>query len=140
MSTNCYIKPTLNRTMKKFLLAAVAVFIMAGNSFAADAEGAPTMQVSAISINEENVIDKFVALINSYTKKVKAAKDQDELLSIANEFVKAVTEFEKNSKAEIEALEERLTEAQAKEFENALNKAMDEYTAAVTAKLDEFGI
>ena len=126
--------------MKKFLLAAVAVFIMAGNSFAAEAKGAPTMQVSVISINEENVIDKFVALINSYTKKVKAAKDQDELLSIANEFVKAVTEFENNSKAEIEALEERLTEAQAKEFENALNKAMDEYTAAVTAKLDEFGI
>ena len=126
--------------MKKFLLAAVAVFLMAGNSFAAEAEGAPAMQVSAISVNEENVIDKFVALINSYTKKVKAAKDQDELLSIANEFVKAVTEFEKNSKVEIEALEERLTEAQAKEFENALNKAMDEYTAAVTAKLEEFGI
>ena len=126
--------------MKKFLLAAVAVFVMAGNSFAADAEGAPAMQVSAIFVNEENVIDKFVALINSYTKKVKAAKDQDELLSIANEFVKVVTEFEKNSKEEIMALEERLTEAQAKELENALNKAMDEYTAAVTAKLEEFGI
>lgn len=126
--------------MKKFLLAAVAVFVMAGNSFAAEAEGAPAMQVSAISVNEENVIDKFVALINSYTKKVKAAKDQDELLSIANEFVKVVTEFEKNSMEEIMALEERLTEAQAKELENALNKAMDEYAAAVTAKLEEFGI
>lgn len=126
--------------MKKFLLAAVAVFVMAGNSFAAEAEGAPAMQVSAISVNEENVIDKFVALINSYTKKVKAAKDQDELLSIANEFVKVVTEFEKNSKEEIMALEERLTEAQAKEYENILSKAMDEYAAAVTAKLEEFGI
>ena len=134
------IQSIINRTMKKFLLAAVAVFVMAGNSFAAEAEGAPAMQVSAISVNEENVIEKFVALINSYTKKVKAAKDQDELLSIANEFAKAATEFEKNNKAEVEALEERLTEAQVKELENALNKAIDEYAAAVTAKLEEFGI
>ena len=125
--------------MKKFLLAAVAVFVMAGNSFAAEAEGAPAMQVSAISVNEENVIEKFVAIINSYTKKVKAAKDQDELRSIANEFAKAATEFEKNNKAEVEALEERLTEAQVKEYEKAMTKALADFKAALAAKQAEFG-
>ena len=126
--------------MKKLLLVAVAVFMMAGNSFAADTENVSTVQVSTISVDEENAMDKFIAIINGYTKKIKAVKSKNELKSIAVEFARVMTEFEKNNKAEIEALESRLTEAQVKEYEKAVTKALADFQAALAAKQAEFGI
>ena len=125
--------------MKKLLLVAVAVFMMAGNSFAADTEKVSTVQVSAISVDEENAMDKFIAIINGYTKKIKAIKSKKELKSIAVEFATVMTVYEKNNKAEIEALESRLTEAQVKEYEKAVTKAMADFQAALAAKQAEFG-
>lgn len=125
--------------MKKLLLVAVAVFMMAGNSFAADTEKVSTVQVSAISVDEENAMDKFIAIINGYTKKIKAAKSKKELKSIAVEFATVMTAYEKNNKAEIEALESRLTEAQVKEYEKAVTKALADFQAALAAKQAEFG-
>ena len=124
---------------KKLLLVAAAVFMMAGNSFAADTEKVSTVQVSAISVDEENAMEKFIAIINGYTKKIKAVKSKNELKSIAVEFAGVMTEFEKNNKAEIEALESRLTEAQVKEYEKAVIKAMADFQAALAAKQAEFG-
>ena len=126
--------------MKKLLLVAAAIFMMAGNSFAADTEKVSTVQVSAISVDEENAMEKFIAIINGYTKKIKAVKSKNELKSIAVEFARVMTEFEKNNKAEIEALESRLTEAQVKEYEKAVTKALADFQAALAAKQAEFGI
>ena len=125
--------------MKKLLLVAVAVFMMAGNSFAADTENVSTVQVSTISVDEENAMDKFIAIINGYTKKIKAVKSKNELKSIAVEFATVMTMYEKNNKAEIEALESRLTEAQVKEYEKAMTKALADFQAALAAKQAEFG-
>lgn len=125
--------------MKKLLLVAVAVFMMAGNSFAADTEKVSTVQVSAISVDEENAMDKFIAIINDYTKKIKATKSKKELSSIAVEFATVMTVYEQNNKAEIEALESRLTEAQVKEYEKAMTKALADFKAALAAKQAEFG-
>lgn len=125
--------------MKKLLLVAVAVFMMAGNSFAADTEKVSTVQVSAISVDEENAMDKFIAIINDYTKKIKATKSKKELSSIAVEFATVMTVYEQNNKAEIEALESRLTEAQVKEYEKAMTKALADFQAALAAKQAEFG-
>lgn len=125
--------------MKKLLLVAVAVFMMAGNSFATDTEKVSTVQVSAISVDEENAMDKFIAIINGYTKKIKAVKSKNELKSIAVEFATVMTVYEKNNKAEIEALESRLTEAQVKEYEKAMTKALADFQAALAAKQAEFG-
>ena len=126
--------------MKKLLLVAAAIFMMAGNSFAADTEKVSTVQVSSISVDEENAMEKFIAIINGYTKKIKAVKSKNELKSIAVEFAGVMTEFEKNNKAEIEALESRLTEAQVKEYEKAVTKALADFQAALAAKQAEFGI
>ena len=125
---------------KKLLLVAAAVFMMAGNSFAADTEKVSTVQVSAISVDEENAMEKFIAIINGYTKKIKAIKSKKELKSIAVEFATVMTVYEKDNKAEIEALESRLTEAQVKEYEKAVTKALADFQAALAAKQAEFGI
>lgn len=125
--------------MKKILLVAVAVFMMAGNSFAAEMNGTYTVLNSAISVDEENAMDKFIAIINGYTKKIKAVKSKNELKSIAVEFATVMTMYEKNNKAEIEALESRLTEAQVKEYEKAMTKALADFQAALAAKQAEFG-
>ena len=126
--------------MRKFLLAAVAVFIMASNSFAAEMKGTYTVLNSAIFVDEENAMDKFIAIINGYTKKIKAIKSKKELKSIAVEFATVMTVYEKDNKAEIEALESRLTEAQVKEYEKAVTKALADFQAALAAKQAEFGI
>ena len=126
--------------MRKFLLAAVAVFMMASNTFAAEMKGIYTVLNSAISVDEENAMDKFIAIINGYTKKIKAAKSKKELKSIAVEFATVMTLYEKNNKAEIEALESRLTEAQVKEYEKAVTKALADFQAASAAKQAEFGM
>ena len=125
--------------MKKLLLVAVAVFMMAGNSIAADTEKVSTVLVSAISVDEENAMDKFIAIINDYTKKIKATKSKKELKSIAVEFATVMTVYEQNNKAEVEALESRLTEAQVKEYEKAITKALADFQAALAAKQAEFG-
>ena len=125
--------------MRKFLLAAVAVFMMASNSFAAEMKGTYTVLNSAISVDEENAIDKFIAIINDYTKKIKATKSKKELKSIAVEFATVMTVYEQNNKAEVEALESRLTEAQVKEYEKAMTKALADFQAALAAKQAEFG-
>lgn len=125
--------------MRKFLLAAVAVFMMASNSFAAEMKGTYTVLNSAISVDEENAMEKFIAIINGYTKKIKAVKSKKELKSIAVEFATVMTAYEKNNKAEIEALESRLTEAQVKEYEKAMTKALADFQAALAAKQAEFG-
>lgn len=125
--------------MKKLLLVAVAVFMMAGNSIAADTEKVSTVLVSAISVDEENAMDKFIAIINDYTKKIKATKSKKELSSIAVEFATVMTVYEQDNKAEVEALESRLTEAQVKEYEKAMTKALADFQAALAAKQAEFG-
>ena len=117
----------------------LSVFMMAGNSFAADTEKVSIVQVSAISVDEENAMDKFIAIINDYTKKIKATKSKKELSSIAVEFATVMTVYEQNNKAEIEALESRLTEAQVKEYEKAVTKALADFQAALAAKQAEFG-
>ncbi len=134
--------------MKRTLLAIVAVLMMAGGSFAATTVSACLSSWQSVAMrnlknpqpDDENVMDRFIAIINDYAKKIKTAKSKDEVKNIAFEFASAVTVYEKNNKTEIEALESLLTEAQKKEYEKVLAKAMAELKAVVEAKQEEFGM
>lgn len=134
--------------MKRTLLAIVAVLMMAGDSIAATTVSACLSSWQSVAMrnlknpqpDDENVMDRFIAIINDYTKKIKTAKSKDEVKNIAFELASAVTVYEKNNKTEIEALESQLTEAQKKEYEKVLDKALAELKAVVEAKQEEFGM
>ena len=60
--------------MKKFLMAAIAVFMMAGTTIAA--ENVVVVNNEVTTTVSENAADKLIALIKSYTNKINAAKNR----------------------------------------------------------------
>ena len=65
--------------MKKLLMVAIAVFVMSGTAVAT--VNVIVVNNNVTTVQSGNAIDKFIALIKSYTKKVNATKTIDELIS-----------------------------------------------------------
>ena len=124
--------------MKKFLMAAIAVFMMAGTSVAAGFENSSVAENAVISNQQkQNVIDKMIVMIKGYTKKVNAVKSAEELLKVSEQCFEEMKAFEEKHADEIMAIEGTLTEAQMKKYEAALDKALSEFESAVEKKTNE---
>lgn len=124
--------------MKNFLMAAIAVFMMAGTSVAAGFENSSVAENAVISNQQkQNVIDKMIVMIKGYTKKVNAVKSAEELLKVSEQCFEEMKAFEEKHADEIMAIEGTLTEAQMKKYEAALDKALSEFESAVEKKTNE---
>lgn len=121
--------------MKKILLVALAVFMMAGTAVAA--ENVIELRSGVTIIQQENAVDRLIKLIEGYTKQVNAAKSADELLTVAQKCFEEMTTFQEKYADEIMALEERLTEAQMEEYEAKLEKVLAAFEVAVNKKTEE---
>ena len=121
--------------MKKILLVALAVFMMAGTAVAA--ENVIELRSGVTIIQQENAVDRLIKLIEGYTKQVNAAKTADELLTVAQKCFEEMTTFQEKYADEIMALEERLTEAQMEEYEAKLEKVLAAFEVAVNKKAEE---
>ena len=62
--------------MKKFLMAALAVFMMSGAAVAAEKAVVVENNV-ATTVSEKNVADQLIDLVKGYTKKINACKQSD---------------------------------------------------------------
>ena len=113
--------------MKRFLMAAIAVLMLAAPALAAE----KAVEVNVLMTQKENVIDKLIALINNYTKKVNAVKTADELLLITEQCYADVMEFNEKYENELITLEKTLTEEQMAAYETKLEKALANFEAAV---------
>ena len=102
--------------MKKLLVVAIAVFMMAGTSAAAEFNTGVVADNAAATVQQQNVVEKMIALIKNYTKKINATKSIEELQSIAEEFAAAAEKFEKVNAAAIAEFEETATEAQKAKY------------------------
>ena len=122
--------------MKKFLMAAIAVFMMAGTAVATESHVEVKSDVAMTQ--QENVADKLIALIKDYTKKINAAKTIDELMQVSEQCYNEMMDFLKKYEKEIMALEGTLTEAQQAAYEKKLEAAMAEFEAAAERKAKEF--
>ena len=122
--------------MKKFLMAAIAVFMMAGTAVAT--ENHVEVKSDVAMTQQENVADKLIALIKGYTKKINAAKTIDELIQVSEQCYNEMMDFQKKYEKEIMALDGTLTEAQQAAYEKKLEAAMDEFEAAAERKAKEF--
>ena len=121
--------------MKKFLMAAIAVFMMAGTAVAT--ENHVEVKSDVAMTQQENVADKLIALIKGYTKKINAVKTPNELMAVAEQCATEVTAFEEKYADELMALEGTLTEAQQAAYEKKIEAAMAEFEAAIEKKTEE---
>ena len=122
--------------MKRFLMAAIAVFMMVGTALAT--ENHVEVKSDVAMTQQENVADKLITLIKGYTKKINAAKTIDELIQVSEQCYNEMMDFQKKYEKEIMALDGTLTEAQQAAYEKKLEAAMDEFEAAAERKAKEF--
>jgi TolA-binding protein len=121
--------------MKKFLMTAIAVFMMSGTAVAT--ENVVVVNNNATTVQAGNVIDKLITLINGYTKKVNAVKSVEELLKWCEECYDEMMGFEEKHADEIIKLEKTLTEEQMARYETKLEQAMEAFEAAVEKKTEQ---
>ena len=121
--------------MKKFLMTAIAVFMMSGTAVAT--ENVVVVNNNATTVQTGNVIDKLITLINGYTKKVNAVKTADELQTVAQNCFEEMTAFEEKYADEIIKLEKTLTEEQKARYETKLEQAIEAFEAAAERKTEE---
>ena len=121
--------------MKKFLMAAIAVFIMSGSAMAA--ENAVVVENNVTTIASENVVDKLINLVKGYTKKINAVKTLDELMQVSEQCYNEMMEFQENNMEELAALMSTLTEEQMAAYDEKFEAAMAEFEAAAEKKTEQ---
>ena len=121
--------------MKKFLMAAIAVFMMSGTAVVA--QDVVEVDNNATMVQEGDVVDRMVALLKNYAKKADAAETLEELEVVAEQFTNAVDEFSEKYEEEIMALAAVLTEQQQIVYTEKLETAMAELEATFEKKVDE---
>ena len=122
--------------MKKFLISAVAVFLMSGAAVAT--ENITLVENNVMTLQSGNAMDKLIALINGYTKKINAVKSVDELMVVSGQCNNEMTEFVEKYEEEIMVLENTLKDYQLANYEKKLEKAMADFEAAVEKKLEQY--
>lgn len=120
--------------MKKLFFVAVAVLMLTGTSVAAENVAVD----NSIAVAEApNAYDKVIALVKTYTKRIKAARSFEELEVVAANLEKDAAAMEKNLGKELEALAATLSEKELEDYEKAFNAAMEELMKAVEEKSGE---
>ena len=121
--------------MKKFLMAAIAVLMIFGTVIANNVVVERNVVAAAA---EENVADRLIALMKSYTAKANTATSMEALERIYAEFEAAMAEFAENNSNEIAEFDANITEDAKKKYEVALQKAMEQLTKAFEKKALQF--
>ena len=85
--------------MKKFLMAAIAVFMMAGTSVAS--ENVAVVENNVTTTVSENAVDKVIAMVKGYIQKINAAKTMEELMGLAEAFGEEMMSLEEKYGDEI---------------------------------------
>ena len=122
--------------MKKFLMAAIAVFMMAGTAVAS--ESIVAVENSVNTVADENVADKMIALIKDYTKKIEAAETMEALDAVYKGVEQAMATFSKDNAAEIAKFDAELTGKMKEKYEAELSKVMKQFESALEKKAMKF--
>ena len=116
-------------------MAAIAVFMMSGSAMAA--ENVVVVENNVTTTVSENAVDKLIALIKGYTKKINAVKTLDELMQVSEQCYNDMMEFQEKHMEEIMALEGVLTEEQFAAYDEKFEAAMAEFETAIEKKTEQ---
>lgn len=121
--------------MKKMILAAIAVFMMAGTAVATEMKE-PVYNV--VTVNEQHdVFNQMIAIIEKYTNKIESATSLKELTTYAAGLEEEVWDFQKKNAAAIKAFEASLSAEEKAEYEKKMMKAMEKMGQVVKQKMEE---
>lgn len=118
--------------MKKFLMAAIALFMMAGTVGAT--ENCVAVENCVATVVTDNVADKLLSIIKSYTKKIEAATSKEALERVYANFEAEMAEFAEKNATEVAAFDENLTKEQEDKYKAELTKVMKEFEKALEKK------
>ena len=118
--------------MKKFLMAAIAVFMMAGTAVAT--ENSVVAENSVATVAADNIADKLLSIIKSYTKKIDSVTSKEALEKVYANFEAEMAEFAEKNAAEVAAFDENLTKEQEEKYKTELTKVMKEFQQALEKK------
>ena len=121
--------------MKKFLMVAIAVFMMSSSAMAT--ENVVVVENNVTTTVSDNAADKFIALIKAYTKKINAVETLDELMQVSEQCYNDMMEFQEKHMEEIMALEGVLTEEQFAAYDEKFEAAMAEFETAIEKKTEQ---
>ena len=116
-------------------MAAIAVFMMSGTTFAT--ESVVVENNNVVTVQSGNAIDKMIALVKGFTKEINEVKTLDELMKVAEKCYEEMTTFEEKYADEVVRLEKTLTEAQMEEYEAKLDQVLKAFETAVEKKTKE---
>ena len=115
------------------MIAMFAVFLLSGTSAAM----VDVIDGNAVFVATGNILDKLIALVNGYAKKVDAVGSMEELEVVYAEFEQAVVSFTKENAREIAKFDTRLTDKMKTDYAAELAKAIQQFKAALEKKAME---
>ena len=89
---------------------------------------------NGVTVTAGNVIDKLLALVGDYTKRVDEALSMEELEELFTEFEKAMAAFSKENAEGIAKFDANLTAESKERYEAELSKAIKQFKSALEKK------
>ena len=120
--------------MRRILLVAVCLVLLNGAAAATETGVA----LNGVTVTAGNVIDKLLALVGDYTKRVDEALSMEELEELFVEFEKAMTAFSKENADEIAKFDANLTAELKERYEAELSRAIKQFKSALEKKAMKF--
>lgn len=120
--------------MRRVLMAAVCLVLLNGTAAATETGVA----LDSMTVTAGNVIDKLLALVGDYTKRVDEALSMEELEVLFVEFEKAMAAFSKENADEIAKFDVNLTAESKERYEAELSKVVKQFKSALEKKAMKF--
>ena len=115
-------------------MAAVCLVLLNGTAAATETGVA----LDSMTVTAGNVIDKLLALVGDYTKRVDEALSMEELEVLFVEFEKAMAAFSKENADEIAKFDANLTAESKEKYEAELSKVVKQFKSALEKKAMKF--
>ena len=116
------------------MIAVFAMFLLSGTLAAM----VDVIDGNAVSVATGNILDKLIALVNGYAKKVDAVGSMEEVEAVYAEFEQAIASFTKENAGEIAKFDAQLTDKMKADYAAELAKAIRRFKAALEKKAMEF--
>ena len=103
-------------------------------SFSAVSVTAGDSAVGGVSV-PGNILDKLVAMVNEYTKRVEAADSMEELKGLFAALESDLAGFVQKNAAEIAAFDAKITAEQKSAYKTELDKAVKQFEKALEKRV-----
>ena len=120
--------------MRRTILLVTFLMLLDGTAAAAES----CVACNGVTVTAGNVLDKLIAMVGDYAKRVDEALSMEDVEELFIEFEKAMAAFAKENADDIAKFDANLTAESKKRYEAELSKAMKQFKSALEKKAMEF--